>query len=73
MHRIKAPILIIQGDADNVVPLDDANKGYEVIKDKHPKNELYIVKGGDHTFQKKEHTQEIINKTIKWLKSISET
>lgn len=71
MDRVEVPVLIVQSDADQVVPLDDAMKGYEIVKDLNSKNELYVVKGGDHTFSEKRHKQEVIQKTLEWLDSLS--
>jgi fermentation-respiration switch protein FrsA (DUF1100 family) len=70
MDKIKAPVLIIHGDADQTVPLEGAVKGYGIIKDLNSKNELYIVNGGDHTFSTREYAQEVIEKTVGWLKSL---
>ena len=67
MNKIRMPTLIIHGDHDLTIPLDEAKKGYDIIKNINNKNELYIVKGGDHTFSKKENTKEVIEKTLKWL------
>lgn len=70
MNKIRVPILIIHGDQDKAIPVEEANKGYEIIKDLNNKNELYIVNGADHTFSRKEHTMEVIEKTLKWLNTI---
>lgn len=70
MDRVKVPVLIVQSDADQVVPLDDAMKGYEIVKNLNSKNELYVVKGGDHTFSERRHKQEVIRKTLEWLDSL---
>jgi len=70
LDKIEIPTLIIHGDSDKVVPLDAAKKGYRILRTLHRKNELYIVKGGDHTFTRKEHTQEVIEKTLNWLNSL---
>ncbi len=70
MGKIEAPVLIVHGDSDRIVPLEGATKGYEIIKVLNDKNELYIVKGGDHVFTTREHTQEVIEKTVGWLKSL---
>jgi len=70
MGGIKIPVLIIHGDRDFVVPSEEAEKGYSIIKGLNDKNELYIVKGGDHTFSKKEHTLEVMNKTLNWLRQV---
>jgi len=70
MNRIKAPILLVHSDADQVVPMDDSEKGYCIVRNLNNKNELHIVKGGDHVFSKREHTQEVIGKTLDWLHSL---
>jgi len=70
MGRIKIPMLIIHGDRDFVIPLEEAEKGYSIIKSLNDKNELYVVEGGDHTFSKKEHTLKVIDKTLNWLKRV---
>ena len=73
MNRIKIPVLIVHSDTDQVVPLDDATKGYEIVKNLNSKNELYVVKGGDHTFSERRHTREVIEKTLGWLDSLGLT
>jgi alpha/beta superfamily hydrolase len=70
MGKIKVPVLIIHGDSDQIVPLEGSVRGYKIIKDLNSRNELYVVKGGDHTFSTREHTREIIEKTCGWLKSL---
>jgi hypothetical protein len=70
LDRILIPVLIVHGDSDNVIPLEVAKKAYEILMDLNTKNELYIVKGGDHVFTRKEHTQEVIEKTLNWLASL---
>ena len=71
MGDIKIPILIIHGDRDETIPLKEAKKGYEIIKGLNENNELYVIKNGDHTFSKKEHTLEVIRKTLAWINSLS--
>ncbi len=70
MDRIRAPVLIIHGDNDEVVPIETSKKGYEITKDLNDKNELYVIKGADHTFSEREHTLEVIKKTREWLLSL---
>ncbi len=70
MNMIKAPVLIVHGDNDQVVPIETSKKGYEIIKNLKERNDLYIVKGGDHTFSEREHTLEVIKKTREWLLSL---
>jgi len=70
MSKIKAPILIVHGDNDQVVSIETSKKGYEIVKNLNGKNELYAVKGGDHTFSEREHTTEVIEKIREWLLSL---
>jgi fermentation-respiration switch protein FrsA (DUF1100 family) len=70
MSEIKVPVLIIHGDADQSVPLSGAIRGYDLIKDNNERNELHVVKGGEHVFSAREHRQEVIEKTVQWLKSL---
>jgi len=71
LDKIEVPVLIIHGDSDKVVSLDGAQKGYEILKNLNNKNELYIIKGGDHVFMRKEHTRKVIEKTLDWLNSLN--
>lgn len=73
MDRIKVPVLIMHGDSDQVVPMETSSTGYKIVKDLNDKNELYIVKRGDHTFSEKEHTSEVIDETLRWLVSLDLT
>jgi len=67
MNKIKTPILIVHGDSDESVPLDVSKAGYEIIKDLNENNELYIIKGGDHTFTERGIMLDLIRKTREWL------
>lgn len=70
IDRIEVPVLIVHGEKDQVVPLDDSIKGFEVVKNLNPKNELYIVEGGNHVFMERKHTCQVIKKTREWLASL---
>ncbi len=70
MDQIKVPILIVHSDMDQVVPLSDSTKGFDVVKNLNGKNELCVIEGGDHVFSEREHTQEVIRKTRDWLVSL---
>ncbi len=45
--RVRAPWLIVHGDQDTSVPVDDAHRLFEAAPDTA---ELLVVEGGDHTF-----------------------
>lgn len=59
------PLLIIQGDADDTVPLEHAYKLYEAASE--PKK-LEIIKGADHIFSQTEHLNKAINHSLTWYK-----
>jgi len=67
LDRIKVPVLMIHGDSDEVIGLEDSIKGYEMLVKLNRKSELYIIKGGDHAFTDKKHRREVIEKTLSWL------
>lgn len=71
IDSIKVPMLIVQGDKDPLIPVEVAMRAYEKIKGVNEKNELYIVRGGDHTFSKREHTVEVIKKTLDWIRLLN--
>jgi len=71
MKSVKVPTLIVHSDKDEVIPLEEAVEGYELIRGLNEKNDLYIVRGGDHTFSKREHTLEAISKTLNWIASLN--
>jgi len=71
MGNIEVPVLLVHSDTDQVVPIDDSRKGYEIVQGRvNDKNEFYKVKGGDHTFSERKHTNEVIAKTLDWVKSL---
>ena len=58
------PILIIVGNADPIVGVDEAEAIYQVAGE--PKT-LVVIDGADHNYRGKE--DELISKTIEWLKN----
>ena len=48
------PILIMHGDADTIVPLDQSERFYEALKKAGVDATLHIVKGAGHGFSGKE-------------------
>lgn len=70
MSKVNIPILIVHGDRDQVIPVDEVRKCFDSIKGVNDRSELYIVMGGDHTFSKREHTREVIDKTLEWIHKV---
>lgn len=55
MKKYKKPVLIIQGDADNVVLIDDSRRAAKTYKDAH----LHIIPGAGHGFKPKENEEAV--------------
>ncbi len=62
--EIKIPYLILHGEKDTIVSLDDAKT---FIKDINAVRTLRVVKGGDHFFKDIGAREKVINSTIGWF------
>jgi len=67
LHQIDVPTLIIHGDKDNLVPLDQALYASKGISN----SELYILKGKNHFFNMTPFNDTVQIRTLSFLKSIS--
>ena len=47
LDRIKCPVMIVHGDQDVLLPVENAH----IIKSRIPQAELYIIPGAGHAFQ----------------------
>jgi len=65
LDRIRVPTLIVHGDADQCVSVDQAKMAYERIK--APKK-LDIVPGGGHSLGRPAERAVVLNATLDWLK-----
>ncbi len=65
---IKAPVLIVHGDADQDVPFAQSQKLLEVLKSgAAPQAELVAIAGADHQFTKSEDFEQMIDHIFKWF------
>ncbi|MHC1636060.1 MAG: alpha/beta hydrolase [Candidatus Methanospirareceae archaeon] len=64
ISNLKRPILIIHGDKDDIVSVEDAERLYD--KAGEPKK-LEIIKGGNHVFSDASHLGRIFKICIKWF------
>lgn len=64
-NRIKVPTLIVHGDADQSVPIDQSIKISKLI----PHCKLEIIKGGEHYYKDKNHPKfkEFVEKIINFI------
>jgi uncharacterized protein len=62
--KINIPTLIVHGDADTLVPIEQSKKLHNLIK----KSKLIIVPGCDHMFSKEELWQQSIEEFVSFVK-----
>jgi len=65
VEKIRCPLLVIHGDADKMIPSEDAHCIYERANE--PKR-LEVIKGGNHSFDNPEHIELIVRLTLDWFK-----
>ena len=64
--QLQMPLLFVQGDADEIVTVDDARE-WEASFGGRDDFELHFIAGGDHTFTQEEHAVQAIDLTTEWL------
>lgn len=64
--KIRCPVLMITGEADEVIPMNDQKMLFEKI---WSKKELHLVKNGDHNLIDWEKSEEMRNIVLDWLNS----
>jgi uncharacterized protein len=65
LARFKGKALVIHGELDATVPVSEAEAYRKTLGQRAA---VYILKGADHTFNRKEWEEEVIDTTAKWLK-----
>ena len=65
--RVKAPVLVIGGDQDRVVPIDQTRRVYEAAHD--PKS-LLVIKGADHNDDSLLAGRELIDEVLRFLRDL---
>jgi uncharacterized protein len=64
VKRISCPVLILHGDMDDVVPVEEAHELHEYITGEKT---LSILNGADHRFSDMLHMHRAISEAIEWL------
>lgn len=65
IRKIRCPLLIIQGNNDEIVSVEDAHKLYSHANE--PKR-LEIIDGANHVFDTSEHHEKIVNLSLEWFR-----
>ena len=70
IDRIQAPLMIIQGDNDERVPLSESIQMYEKLKEKGLEVELMRFADEGHGLAKLKNKVKAYSEVMKWLKEI---
>ena len=62
--RLTCPTLLVHGSDDAVVPVESSRNIYAAIKSE---KEFVLVEGADHAFTNREHLEQVIDLTVKWI------
>jgi putative redox protein len=62
--RMKTPLLVIHGDADEIVPVSEAHRLDDIDA---PHAEKRIIAGADHMFTENGHRAEIVETVVGWF------
>ncbi|MEJ2366524.1 MAG: alpha/beta hydrolase, partial [Deltaproteobacteria bacterium] len=68
MASLPQPLLVIHGDMDEIVPVDNA---YRLQQYKRINTELAIIHGADHMFSQDGHRQEVAQRVTHWFTGLA--
>jgi pimeloyl-ACP methyl ester carboxylesterase len=65
IKSLKTPLLVVHGDADEIIPIKDAY----LAKLLNPEYmELAVIPGADHMFSNEVHRSQTVKRVVKWFK-----
>ena len=64
-----APVLLIHGDKDPLVPIEHSKNMIAAMEKAKMKGELVVVAGGTHTFAPKQNQEQVLPALIKWFET----
>ncbi|HHV62282.1 MAG TPA: alpha/beta fold hydrolase [Firmicutes bacterium] len=67
IKKVKAPVLIVHGDADATVPVSHSQIFERAIREVGGKVEVYILPGADHTYNSREWESRVLEKSVEWF------
>lgn len=65
LSKVKCPVLIIHGDKDDVVPVENSQQAMQYLP---AGSKLEVIKGADHSFY--EQLDKFIGHTVEWFKRL---
>jgi dipeptidyl aminopeptidase/acylaminoacyl peptidase len=67
LHRIRTPLLILHGEVDRRVPLEQSDQVAAAMKAANLPHEYVIYPGEGHGFRKREHRIDSYNRMLGWF------
>jgi fermentation-respiration switch protein FrsA (DUF1100 family) len=68
LGAVPAPVLVIAGDADSIVPVDQSRAIYDAAGDS---KELLVIRGADHNDPELVHGPEVVSVTARFIEEYS--
>lgn len=66
VSRLKIPLLIVHGDRDEIIPVDEAYSAHEPNSEK---TDMAIISGADHMFSNKNHRESVSRQIVTWFEN----
>ncbi len=66
-HRITTPTLVLHGDADRDVPVDQGREFFRALKDRGVETQLVLYPGAGHGPHDPAHIRDILERGVGWL------
>jgi len=80
IKQLRTPILIVHGEKDEAVPMENGQSLFDWSKNNNPHNKLEIIPGATHTFNTKHpfagptsELEKLIAVSLAWIKNQQET
>lgn len=64
VDQLRCPVIFFQGSEDLVVPLSQAEKMYQALKDRNIPTELVVYEGEQHGFRQAHHIRDALEKEL---------
>ena len=66
-HKISTPTLILHGDADRDVPVDQGREFFRALKDRGVETQLVLYPGSGHGPHEPRHIHDVLERSLGWL------
>jgi dipeptidyl aminopeptidase/acylaminoacyl peptidase len=67
IHKVKAPLLVLQGDNDPRVPKEEAQQVVDLLKKDGKTVDAHYYANEGHGFEKRENRIDAIQRTVEWF------